>query len=42
MTVLRKANSDSVDSCRLIKKINDVKEDPRRKTDSDFNFSQAT
>ena len=31
-------------SCHLQidKKINNVKEDPRRKTDSNFNFSQAT
>ena len=27
---------------QIDKKINDVKEDPRRKTDSNFNFSQAT
>ena len=41
MAVLRKANSHSVFICRLIK-INNVKEDPRRKIDSNFNFSQAT
>ena len=34
--VLRKANSHSVVISRLIKKINNVKEDPRRKTDSNF------
>ena len=41
MAVLRKANSHSVAICRLIKKINDAKEDPRRTTDSNFGFSQA-
>ena len=38
MAVLRKANSHSVAICRLIKKINTVKDDPRRKTDSNFWF----
>ena len=41
MAVLRKSSSRSADICRLIKKINNVKEDPRRKTDSNFHFSQA-
>ena len=41
MAVFRKANSHSFVICRLIKKINNVKEDPRRKTDSSFDFSQA-
>ena len=41
MAVLRKANSHSVAICRLIKKINDAKEDPRRTTDTNFGFSQA-
>ena len=41
MAVLRKANSHSVAIYRLIKKINDAKEDPRRTTDSNFGFSQA-
>ena len=41
MAVLRKANSHSVVICRLIKKINTVKDNPRRKTDSNFDFSQA-
>ena len=41
MAVLSKANSLSVVIFRLIKKINNVKEDPRRKTDSNFNFPQA-
>ena len=31
--VLRKVHSHSVVICRLIKKINKVKDDPRRKTD---------
>ena len=39
MAVLRKRNSHSVAICRLIKK--SVKEDPKRKTDSKFDFSQA-
>ena len=39
--MLRKENSHSVVICRLIKKINDVKEDPSRWTNSNFNFSQA-
>ena len=39
--VLRKANSRSVDICRLIKKINNAKDDPRRKPDSNFDFCQA-
>ena len=34
MAVLRKTNSHSVDICRLIKKIDNVKQDPRRKPDS--------
>ena len=33
MAVLRKANFHSVAICRLIKKSNTVKDDPRRKTD---------
>ena len=41
MALLRKANSHSVVICRLIKKINTVKDNPRRKTDSNFDFSQA-
>ena len=42
MAVLRKENSHLVDIFRLIKKINNVKEDLRRKTDSNFDdFSQA-
>ena len=41
MAVLRKANYNSIAICRLIKKINGVKDDPRRKTDSNFDFSQA-
>ena len=41
VAVLRKANSHSVVICRLIKKINTVKDNPRRKTDSNFDFSQA-
>ena len=41
MTVLRKANSYSVVMWRLIKKIDNVKEDPRRKSDSRFDFSHA-
>ena len=41
MAVLRKANSHSVAICRLIKKISTVKDDPRRKNDSNFGFSQA-
>ena len=40
MTVLRKANSHSVDICRFIKN-KYVKEDPRRKLDSNFYISQA-
>ena len=39
--VLKKANSHSVVICRLIKKINNIIEDPRRKTNSNFDFSQA-
>ena len=38
MAALRKANSHSVVICRLIKN-NNV---PRRKTDSNFNFFQAS
>ena len=38
MAVLKKANSHSVIICRLIKKINNVKKDPRRKTDSTLIF----
>ena len=41
MALLRKANSHSVVICRLIKKINTIKNNPRRKTDSNFDFSQA-
>ena len=41
MTVLRKSASHSVIICRLIKIINNVKEDPRQKTHSNFDFSQA-
>ena len=41
MAVLRKANSHSVVICRLIKEINTAKDDPRKKTDSNFGFSQA-
>ena len=40
MTVLRKANSHSVAICWLIKKKKNVR-DPRRKTDSNFGFSQT-
>ena len=36
MAVLRKANSHSVVICRLIKK--SIKIDPRRNTDSNFDF----
>ena len=42
MAVLRKANSHSVVIYRLTKKINNVKEDLRIKTDSNFDFSQAS
>ena len=42
MAVSRKANSHPIVISRLIKNINNVKEDPGRKTDSNFNFSQAT
>ena len=38
MAVLIKSNSHSVTIYRLIKKINTVKDDPRRKTDSNFWF----
>ena len=38
MVVLRKANSHSVVIYILIKKINNVNEDPKRKTDSNFDF----
>ena len=41
MAVLRKADAHSVVICRLIKRINNTKEDPRRKTDSNFDFSLA-
>ena len=41
MAVLRKANYHSVAICRLIKKISTVKDDPRKKNDSNFGFSQA-
>ena len=41
MTVLGKTNSHSIDICRLIKKINNAKENPRKKTDSNFDFSQT-
>ena len=41
MAVLRKTNSYSVAICRLIKKIITLKDDPRRKNDSNFGFSQA-
>ena len=40
MAMLRKVNSHSVDICKLIKKINNVKEDPGRKIDLNFDFSQ--
>ena len=40
MAVLRKANSYSV-GLQIDKKINYVKEDPRRKIDSNFDFLQA-
>ena len=40
VAVLRKSHSHSVVICRLIKKANNVKEDPRRKTDSNLDFSQ--
>ena len=40
LEVLRKAHSLSILICRLIKKINNVKEDPGRKTDSNFDFSK--
>ena len=39
MAVLRKVNSVI---CRLIKKINNVKEDLKRKTNSNFNYFRAT
>ena len=38
MAVLRKVHSHSVLICGIDKKINNVKEDPRRKTDSNFDF----
>ena len=41
MAVLRKANSHSVVIFRLIEKINNVKEYPRRKTNSNFDFFPA-
>ena len=41
MAVLRKANSHSVVIFRLIEKINNVKGYPRRKTNSNFDFSPA-
>ena len=42
MTMLSKANSHSVNICKLTKKNHcNVKEDPRRKNDSNFDFSQA-
>ena len=41
MAVLRKTLSHSVVICRLTKKIDNVKEDQRRKTDSNFDFSLA-
>ena len=41
MAVLRTANSHSVAICRLIKKVITVKDDPRRKIDSNFGFPQA-
>ena len=41
MAVLRKANAHLVVICRLIKKSTmQTKKDPRRKTDSDFDFYQ--
>ena len=40
MAVFWKTNSHSAVICSLIKN-NNVKEDPRRKTDSNFNFSHA-
>ena len=39
--MLSKANVHSVVIYRLIKKTSNVKEDPRRKTDSNIYFSQA-
>ena len=41
MAVLRKSNSHSIVICRLRSKINNEKEDPRRKTTQIFGFSQA-
>ena len=41
MTVLRIAHSHSLLICRLIRKISNVKEDPRRETNSNFDFSKA-
>ena len=42
MTMLSKANSHSVNICKLTQKNHcNVKEDPRRKNDSNFDFSQA-
>ena len=41
MAVLRKANSHSVVIFRLIEKINNVKGYPRRKNNSNFDFSPA-
>ena len=39
--VLRKTHSHSFVTWRLIKKINHIKKDPRRKTDSNFHFFQV-
>ena len=42
MTVLRKTNSHSFDIWMLIKKSQfNVKKDPRRKNDTNFDFSQV-
>lgn len=41
MVMLRKANAHSFVNYRLIKKINNVTEDPRRKTDLNLDFSEA-
>ena len=40
MIVLRKINSHSVVICKLIKKINNVKDDPRRKLIQTLFFPQ--
>ena len=41
MVVLMKPNSHLIDIGRLIKKINNLKEDSRRKTHSNFDFAQT-